>query len=50
MFVKVYFETREHGGINGHTPYEMFLSKGGLNSRNSNKRVKHIKSVNPASK
>ena len=23
---------REHGGINGHTPSEMFLSKGRLNS------------------
>jgi transposase InsO family protein len=26
MFVKAYNEEREHGGINGHTPSEMFLS------------------------
>jgi putative transposase len=25
MFVKSYNEEREHGGINGHTPSEMFL-------------------------
>ena len=25
MFVKAYNETREHGGINGPTPSEMFL-------------------------
>ena len=25
MFVKAYNETREHGGINGLTPSEMFL-------------------------
>jgi putative transposase len=45
MFVKAYNEEREHGGINGHTPSEMFLSKGRLNNHNSNKRVKQIKSV-----
>jgi Integrase core domain len=28
MFVKAYNEEREHGGINGHTPSEMFLMKG----------------------
>ncbi len=27
MFVKAYNETREHGGINGLTPSEMFLYK-----------------------
>ncbi len=27
MFVKVYNETREHGGINGLTPSEMFLQR-----------------------
>ena len=32
MFVKAYNEEREHGGINGHTPSEMFLIKGRLNS------------------
>ena len=27
MFVKAYNEEREHGGINGHTPSEMFLQE-----------------------
>jgi hypothetical protein len=27
MFVKTYNETREHGGINGLTPSEMFLQR-----------------------
>ena len=45
MFVKAYNEEREHGGINGHTPSEMFLMKGRLNNCNSNKKVKQIKSV-----
>ena len=44
MFVKAYNYGREHGGINGHTPSEMFLMKGTrLNNHNSNKRVKQIK-------
>ena len=29
MFVKAYNETREHGGINGLTPSEMFLHTSG---------------------
>ena len=45
MFVKAYNETREHGGINGHTPSEMFLIKGRLNSSNNDKKAKQIKSV-----
>ena len=45
MFVKAYNEEREHGGINGHTPSEMFLMKGRLNSCNNDKKVKQIKSV-----
>ena len=45
MFVKAYNEEREHGGINGHTPSEMFISKGRLNNHNGNKKVKQIKSV-----
>src|SRR5215211_3699270 len=40
MFVKAYNEIREHGGINGHTPSEMFFMKGRLNNSSSNKRVK----------
>ena len=27
MFVKAYNETREHGGINGLTPSEMFIQR-----------------------
>jgi hypothetical protein len=46
MFVKSYNEEREHGGINGHTPSEMFLVKGTrLNNSGRKKRVKQIKSV-----
>ena len=46
MFVKAYNEEREHGGINGHTPSEMFLMKGTrLNNSSSNNIVKQIKSV-----
>jgi transposase InsO family protein len=43
MFVKTYNEEREHGGIDGHTPSEMFLSKGRLNSCKHNRTVKQIK-------
>ena len=44
MFVKAYNEEREHGGINGFTPSEMFLMKGTrLNNSNNNKKVKQIK-------
>jgi len=40
MFIKAYNEEREHGGINGHTPSEMFLMKGRLNNSSSNKKIK----------
>jgi hypothetical protein len=44
MFVKAYNETREHGGISGHTPSEMFLMKGTrLNNSSNNKKIKQIK-------
>ncbi len=44
MFVKAYNEDREHGGINGYTPSEMFLMKGTrLNNSSSNNIVKQIK-------
>ncbi len=43
MFVKAYNEEREYTGIDGHTPSEMFLRKGRLNSYNNNKRVKQTK-------
>ena len=45
MFVKAYNEEREHGGINGHTPSEMFLIKGRLNNDSNKKKIKQIKSV-----
>ena len=45
MFVKAYNEQREHGGINGYTISEMFLSKGRLNNHGDNKKIKQIKSV-----
>lgn len=50
MFVKAYNEEREHSGINGYTPSEMFLSKGRLNNHNSNRTVKQIKSVTDVGK
>jgi putative transposase len=50
MFVKSYNEEREHGGINGHTPSEMFLMKGRLNSCKHNRTIKQIKSVTYVSK
>ena len=43
MFVEVYNEEREHGGIGGHTLSEMFLIKGRLNNSRSNKKIKQIK-------
>ena len=43
MYVKAYNEEREHTGIDGHTPSEMFLIKGRLNNHNNNKKIKQIK-------
>jgi putative transposase len=43
MFVKAYNEEREHGGIDGYTPSEMFLIKGRLNNDSNKKKVKQIK-------
>ena len=43
MFVKAYNDEREHGGIDGNTPSEIFLMKGRLNSCKQNRTVKHIK-------
>jgi putative transposase len=45
MFVKAYNEEREHGGIDGHTPSEMFLMKVILNRCKNDKKIKQIKSV-----
>ena len=43
MFVKAYNDEREHGGIDGHTPSEMFRMKGRLNNSSSKKIIKQIK-------
>ena len=44
MFVKAYNDEREHTGIDGYTPSEMFLIKGRLNNHNNNnKKIKQIK-------
>jgi putative transposase len=45
MFVKAYNETREHGGINGLTPSEMFLQKlitSTIHTRNRQQSVTHV--------
>ena len=39
MFVKAYNEDREHGGINGYTPSEMFLMKGTRLNNSSSKCI-----------
>jgi putative transposase len=44
LFVKAYNDEREHGGIDGHTPSEMFLMKGTrLNNHSKKKIIKQIK-------
>ena len=45
MFVKAYNETREHGGINGLTPSEMFLQRlitSSINTTNKQQSVTHV--------
>ena len=45
MFVKAYNETREHGGINGLTPSEMFLQRlitSNIHTRTKQKSVTHV--------
>ena len=45
MFVKAYNETREHGGINGLTPSEMFLQrliKSTIRTRRKQESVTHV--------
>jgi transposase InsO family protein len=45
MFVKAYNETREHGGINGLTPSEMFLQRlitSAMHTRTKQQSVTHI--------
>jgi len=45
MFVKVYNEVREHGGINGLTPSEMFLQRlsiSTIHTKNKQQSVTHV--------
>ena len=45
MFVKAYNETREHGGINGLTPSEMFLQRlitSTIHTRAKQQSVTHV--------
>ena len=44
MFVKAYNEAREHGGINGLTPSEMFLQRlsiSTIHTKNKQQSVTH---------
>jgi hypothetical protein len=45
MFVKAYNEAREHEGINGLTPSEMFLQKsitGTMHTTNKQQSITHV--------
>jgi hypothetical protein len=45
MFVKAYNEVREHGGINGLTPSEMFLQRlsiSTIHTKNKQQSVTHV--------
>ena len=45
MFVKAYNEARDHGGINGLTPPEMFQQKlitSTMHTRNKHQSVTHV--------
>jgi hypothetical protein len=49
MFVKAYNETREHGGINGLTPSEMFLQrliKSNAHTKKKQETVTHVSNQN----
>ena len=45
MFVKAYKETREHGGINGLTPSEMFLQTFNRSHNRNNTKQKSVTHV-----
>ena len=45
MFVKAYNETREHGGINGLTPSEMFLQTLNRSHDRNNTKQKSVTHV-----
>jgi hypothetical protein len=45
MFVKAYNETREHGGINGLTPSEMFLQTFNISHNKNNAKQKSVTDV-----
>ena len=42
MFVKVYNETREHGGINGLTPSKKFLQTFNISHNRNNTKQKSV--------
>ena len=46
MFVKAYNETREHGGINGLTPSEMFIQTFNRSHDRNNSKQKTVTYVN----
>ncbi|MPZ08483.1 MAG: hypothetical protein GEU26_19080, partial [Nitrososphaeraceae archaeon] len=49
MFVRAYNESREHGGINGLTPSEMFLQKlitSTIHTRTKQQSVTHVGNQN----
>ena len=49
MFVKAYNEVREHGGINGLTPSEMFLQRlitSTIHAKNKEQSVTHVGNQN----
>ena len=49
MFVRAYNETREHGGINGLTPSEMFLQrliKSKIYAKKKQESVSHVDKQN----
>ena len=45
MFVRAYNETREHGGINGLTPSEMFLQTFNRSHNSNNTKQKSVTDV-----
>jgi len=45
MFVKAYNETREHGGINGLTPSEMFLQTFNRSHNSNNTKQESVTHV-----
>jgi hypothetical protein len=42
MFGKAYNEAKEHGGINGLTPSEMFLQRSAIDKGTKQQSVTHV--------